>query len=154
MKNLKLLFLALLLLGANAASVLAESATITISNLESDFNGNPQGVVVETVPQGIPVEVLYNGSAEQPTNAGNYSVTATITDPNFEGSATANFEINKVQVQLEIGNLQNLQQTFNGRYLPVSVDEYAFCVCSPNTNVVIRDSVSYLNLCVFLDILS
>ncbi|MEI8285173.1 MAG: MBG domain-containing protein, partial [bacterium] len=118
MKNLKLLFLAVLLLGANAASVLAESATVTISNLEATFNGSPQGVVVDTIPAGLTVEVKYNDSTEIPTNAGSYSVTATTTDPNYEGSASANFEIKKAEIHLVIGNLQ---QTFTGRYLPVTI---------------------------------
>ena len=108
----------LLLLSCTLDSLRAEMATITISNLETTYNGSPQGVTVETTPQGIPVQVLYNGSAELPANVGNYSVTATITDPNYEGLATENFEIKKLQVQLQIGNLQ---QTFNGRYLPVSI---------------------------------
>jgi len=110
MKNLKMLLTAILaLLPLSFAAVAAEPATVTISNLETDYNGNPQAVVVETTPAGLPVEVLYNGygyAESLPTGAGNYSVTATITDPNYEGSATANFKIKKLQVQLEIENLQ------------------------------------------------
>ena len=96
MKNLKILlaaFLALLPLLHEAAA--AEIATVTISNLETTYNGTPQAVVVQTEPQGLPIEVRYNESTESPTNAGNYSVTATITDANYEGSASANFEIKK-----------------------------------------------------------
>lgn len=95
------------------------TAQVTISNRETTYNGNSQAVTVETTPQGIPVQVLYNGYSESlPWGAGNYSVTATITDPNYEGSESANFEIKKAEIQLEIGNLQ---QTFNGRFLPVSI---------------------------------
>jgi len=108
----------LLLFCCTLDSLCAETAVVSISNRETTYNGSPQGVTVETTPQGIPVQVLYNGSAELPTYVGNYSVTATITDPIYEGSATANFEIKKLQVPLQIGNLQ---QTFNGRYLPVSI---------------------------------
>jgi len=119
MKNLKILLAAILaLMPFLHEATAAEIATVTISNSETTYNGNPQAVVVETVPQGIPVEVLYNGSAGLPTNAGNYSVTATITDPNYEGSASANFEIKKAEIQLEIGNLE---QTFNATFLPVSI---------------------------------
>jgi len=119
-KTLKSLILGLLLLSIWAQdSLCAEAAVVTISNLQTTYNGSPQGVTVETTPKGILVQVSYNGYAESlPSNAGNYSVTATITDPNYEGSATANFEIKKLQVPLQIGNLQ---QTFNGRYLPVSI---------------------------------
>ena len=94
------------------------TAQVTISNLETTYNGNWQGVSVETTPQGIPVQVLYDFSAELPGNVGYYFVTATITDPNYEGSESAIFEIKKLQVPLQIGNLQ---QTFNGSYLPVSI---------------------------------
>jgi hypothetical protein len=109
----------LLLLSCTLYSLRAEMAIVKISNRETTYNGNPQAVTVETTPQGIPVQVSYDGYADwSPRNAGNYSVTATITDPNYEGSATANFEIKKLQVPLQIGNLQ---QTFNGRFLPVSI---------------------------------
>jgi hypothetical protein len=111
--------------GSESANFAIKKATaqVTISNRETTYNGNSQAVVVETTPQGIPVQVLYlyNGdfySESLPWGAGNYSVTATITDPNYEGSESANFEIKKLQVPLQIGNLQ---QTFNGSYLPVSI---------------------------------
>jgi sulfatase modifying factor 1 len=97
----------------------AEPATVTISNLETTYNGSPQGVTVETSPPGLEVEVKYDGSTDLPINAGNYAVTAmVINNPDYEGTAAANFEIKKIEVQLVIGNLQ---QTFNGRYLPVSI---------------------------------
>ena len=50
-----------------------------------------------TSPSGLTggVAVTYNGSATPPTNAGSYTVVATLTDPNYQGSATGTLVITK-----------------------------------------------------------
>jgi catalase (peroxidase I) len=40
------------------------------------------------------VNITYNGSASAPTNAGSYTVIGTITDANYQGSATNTLVIN------------------------------------------------------------
>src|SRR5206468_4253410 len=39
------------------------------------------------------ISVTYNGSSTAPTNPGNYAVTASISDPNYQGSASGTFLI-------------------------------------------------------------
>jgi len=48
---------------------------------------------VSTAPGGLAVIVTYNGSATPPTNAGSYSVIATVVDANFQGGATGSLVI-------------------------------------------------------------
>lgn len=78
-----------------ALTVTPASATVSLSGLVTTFNFTSQAVTVTTVPPGLSTSVTYNGSATTPTNAGSYTVVATITDPNHSGSATGTFMIAK-----------------------------------------------------------
>jgi hypothetical protein len=71
------------------------SATVTLSNLNQTYDGDPKSVTVTTNPVGLSVSVSYNGSATLPINAGSYAVVATITDPNNTGSANGTLVIAK-----------------------------------------------------------
>lgn len=68
-------------------------ATLTISDTTQPWDGTPRAVTVVTNPASLTVDVTYDGSATPPTAVGSYAVFATITDPNYEGSATATLHI-------------------------------------------------------------
>ncbi len=60
------------------------AAVISISNLSQTYTGAPKTVVVTTSPAGLGIiTVTYNGSVTPPTNAGSYSVVATLTNDNY-----------------------------------------------------------------------
>jgi hypothetical protein len=119
MNKLPAYILTVLLLSFGIGILGAAEAQIQFSDAAKVYNGSAQTISVQTIPAGLEVEVTYNGSAEPPTNAGDYAVTATvINNPEYMGSASTNFQITKAEFQVEIGNLQ---QTFNGKYLPVSI---------------------------------
>jgi sugar lactone lactonase YvrE len=86
-------------------------AGITLGNLGASYTGSPQGVTVTTNPSGLSTSVTYNGSATLPTAVGSYPVVATITDPNYTGTASGTFVINKATA---IVTLSNLTATYNG----------------------------------------
>jgi hypothetical protein len=67
---------------------LKASATVTITNLIQTFDGRAKSVSVATMPTNLPVNLIYNGSPDAPTNVGNYTVIGTINDPNYQGGAT------------------------------------------------------------------
>ena len=67
----------------------AQSATVTLTNLTSSYDGTPKPVSITTDPAGLNVSVTYNGDSTVPVHAGSYSIVATITDPNYNGSAMA-----------------------------------------------------------------
>jgi hypothetical protein len=71
------------------------SATVTLSNLNQTYDGSPKSATATTNPSGLAVSITYNGSATAPTNAGSYAVVATITDPNYSGSANGTLVIGK-----------------------------------------------------------
>lgn len=68
-------------------------ATVTMGNLFTIYDGTPKGVTVSTFPEGLPLRVTYNGGPVVPVSAGSYTVTATVLDDNFTGSATGTLQI-------------------------------------------------------------
>ncbi|MFM2221542.1 MAG: hypothetical protein RLZZ553_1290 [Verrucomicrobiota bacterium] len=81
------------------------SATITLSSLIKTYDQSAQTVTATTTPQGLPVEIRYDGSPTAPTNAGSYEVVATISDANYEGSASGTLVIGKALANATLGNL-------------------------------------------------
>jgi len=71
------------------------SATLSMANLSQTYDGSAKSVMVTTVPAGLAYTIRYNGSASSPVNSGSYSVVATVSDPNYSGSATATLTVNK-----------------------------------------------------------
>ena len=88
--------------GAVGYTINKATASVTLSNLTKTYNGSPQGATVTTGPGGLSVSVTYNGSSTVPTNAGSYSVVATVTDPNYTGSASGTLTINPEPVTFSI----------------------------------------------------
>ena len=82
----------------------ADAAPV-LGNLTPTFDGSPKPVSVTTTPAGVPVEVLYAGSATAPTNAGSYSVVATVNSANYTGSASGTLTIAPATATVTLGNL-------------------------------------------------
>lgn len=70
-------------------------ATITLGALNPTYNGSSKSVTVTTSPASLPVIVTYDGSSSAPTNAGNYTVTASINDATYQGTASDTLVIAK-----------------------------------------------------------
>ncbi len=94
------------------------AATITLSALAQTYNGSPRPVTVTTSPAALPVSVTYNGSTTPPTNAGTYTVAATVTDANHTGSATGSLVISPATATV---TLSGLTQTYTGTSLAATV---------------------------------
>lgn len=76
-------------------------ATVTLGNLEQVFDKGPHAVTVETVPEGLSVAVTYDGSGEEPVEAGSYGVLAVVDDAIWEGSAEGTLLIAKGPQSIE-----------------------------------------------------
>ncbi len=74
--------------GSATITITQAAATVTLSNLSYVFDGTPKSATVTTVPDGLSVSITYGGSPTAPTDPGSYAVVATITDPNYSGSAS------------------------------------------------------------------
>ena len=72
----------------NTLVISPAAATVALGNLAQAYDGAAKPVTVTTSPTNLTVAVTYNGSADAPTNAGSYTVIATVTDANYAGGAT------------------------------------------------------------------
>jgi hypothetical protein len=74
--------------------------TVTLGNLNQTYDGTAKRVTATTTPTNLTVSITYSNSvyapsANAPTNAGSYTVIATINDAHYQGSATNTLVINK-----------------------------------------------------------
>jgi len=90
--------------GINAAG------TVTLSNLTQTYTGAQLTPGVSTTPTGLGI----NWTNAPDTNAGSYTVTATVNNPNYQGSASGNFVIQPATARV---SLSNLTQTYTGSAL-------------------------------------
>ena len=84
---------------------------MTLSNLTHTYTGASKSATVTTVPAGLSVAVTYGGSYVAPSNAGNYTVVATVTASGYVGSATGTLSIAKAAASV---TLTNLVQVYDG----------------------------------------
>jgi hypothetical protein len=96
------------------------AANITLNILPGtyDYDGDPYEITATTKPTNLSYIVTYNGSTTPPTNAGTYTVVATINDNFYQGSITGTFTIEQLSTTI---TLSNLTQTYDGNPKPVTV---------------------------------
>jgi len=82
----------------------AGNASVTLGDLAAVYDGNPHAASVVTTPAGLAVDVTYDGNTTAPTNAGSYSVVATITEPGYSGSASGTLTIAKAAATVTISD--------------------------------------------------
>ena len=94
------------------------SASLAFQNLTPTYDGSPQPVIVTTSPANLPTTVTYAGSSTPPTNAGTYTVTASVFDPIHTGSASDTLVIEKAPA---IATITGLSQLYDGSQKSVTV---------------------------------
>jgi hypothetical protein len=78
----------------NTLEIAKSDAPVTLGNLSQVYDGTGKSASATTVPAGLTVNLTYDGSTDAPTNAGSYIVVGTISDTNYQGSATDALAIN------------------------------------------------------------
>jgi hypothetical protein len=84
---------------------------VTISTLTQTYDGTAKSAIVTTDPVGLNVTLSYSQGGTpvpQPVNAGTYNVTATVSEANYQGSATGVLVINKATPVITWANPSNL----------------------------------------------
>lgn len=71
------------------------NATVSLSDLTAVYDGNAHRATAVTVPSGLTVTLTYNGDVTEPVNAGSYTVSAVIDDPDYQGTGTGVLVISK-----------------------------------------------------------
>jgi hypothetical protein len=76
-------------------SITQASASVSLGSLSHVYDGSSKAASASTSPAGLDLQILYGGSSTAPTRAGVYSVVASVTDPNYSGSASGTLVIGK-----------------------------------------------------------
>ena len=92
-------------------------ADVSLSNLSQTYDGAAKTATVTTSPTGLATAVSYNGSYTAPSNAGSYTVVATVIEAGYSGSATGTLTIAKATAGV---TLTNLAQTYDGAARPAA----------------------------------
>jgi len=71
------------------------TASVSLGALSQTYTGTQLSATATTTPAGLAVSFTYNGSAYAPRVAGSYTVSATINNQNYTGSATGTMVIAK-----------------------------------------------------------
>jgi fibronectin-binding autotransporter adhesin len=93
-------------------------AAVSLDGLSTTYDGQPKTVTAITSPAALDLVVLYDGSSTPPKNAGSYSVSASIHDPNYSGSATGTLVIAKANA---VVSLSGLEQRHDGTPRAVTI---------------------------------
>ncbi|MBB6088137.1 MBG domain-containing protein, partial [Wenzhouxiangella marina] len=112
------------------------SATVTISNTSQVYDGSPKPVTVTTNPAAIAYTVTYAGSPTAPSAVGSYAVVATVTDPNYTGSANATLEITAAASTTTIDSIAPAGSQTAGQPYTVSASVTG---ASPSGSILISD---------------
>jgi hypothetical protein len=95
----------------NTLTITAAAAEVTLDNLSQVYDGTGRSAAAQTEPEGLTVELTYDGSLDAPTNAGIYEVIGTIQELNYVGSATNTLTITAAAAEV---TLDNLSQVYDG----------------------------------------
>jgi len=104
--------------GSGTLTITQATATLALGSLTATYDGTPKSVTAVTSPGGLTVAISYNGSPAAPSKVGSYSVTASIIDSNYIGSASGALTIAKATATV---TLQGLNAIYDGSPLPVTV---------------------------------
>lgn len=96
-----------------ALEITPANVTLSFGNLSQVYDGNPKSVSVATTPSGVAGLSLGYAPNDPPVNAGSYTATATLANPNYvlSGSTSATLTITQATAQIF---LSNLTQIFDG----------------------------------------
>jgi hypothetical protein len=134
---------------SSAFDITKASATITLSNLNYTYDGNPHGASATTNPSGLAVVLTYTGatygpSQTPPTQAGSYAVAASVNDPNYSGTASAILVIAKATATV---TLSNLSYTYDGNphgaTVTTNLSSLSIAITYDGSNTVPTNAGSY-----------
>lgn len=106
--------------GTTAGTLVVDKAVavVTLADLTPTYDGSPKAVSVTTNPAGLTVGLTYDGGATAPTNAGNYTVVATVNEANYAGTTSGTLTIAKAAATV---TLSQLTRIYDGTPKPVDV---------------------------------
>ena len=92
----------------SAFEIVKAQAQIQISDTITVYNGQRQGISLETVPPNLSAEIRYEEETEQPSNADSMLVSINIQDHNYKGTDTVMFVILRAPQQIQFDSVQDV----------------------------------------------
>lgn len=77
------------------------TAELALGNLDRTYDGSATGIEVTTMPPGLEHTVTYDGNSQPPSDAGSYTVVATIDQSGWAGQATETLHIAQAEQTIE-----------------------------------------------------
>ncbi len=71
------------------------TATVSLGSLNAVYDGTAKSASASTTPGGLTVNLTYNGSGTAPRAVGSYTVAATVSDTNYQGTGAGTLTISK-----------------------------------------------------------
>jgi hypothetical protein len=90
-------------------------ANVTLGDLMHAYDGAPKAASATTIPSDLPVMITYDGTKNMPVAAGFYTVTATVNDETYTGTATGTFIIKPCIVPIRLPGSGEVQLQFVGK---------------------------------------
>ncbi len=90
---------------------------MNLAGLAQIYDGEPKPASAMTDPESLAVAITYDGGTAAPTDAGSYAVAATVTCPNYSGSASGTLVIAPAAATVTLGDLA---QTYDGAPKPAT----------------------------------
>ena len=86
-------------------TVAKAAAPVSLGSLSATYDGAAKAASATTTPSGLTVNFTYDSSANVPSNAGSYAVLGTISNANYQGSASGTLVIGKASQTITFGAL-------------------------------------------------
>ena len=99
-------------------SISPAPASVILSGLSFTYDGTPKTATVTTIPPNLAHTITYNSSSAEPVNTDSYAVQVSISNPNYQGTASATLVIGKATASIQ---LANLNPTYDADPKPVAV---------------------------------
>lgn len=119
-------------------------AEISLTNLAAVYDGTAKEPTVTTTPADLQVEVRYNGSGSKPVEINEYSIDATITDPNYQGSASGSFIISSPATAVTANHWAHVQLFPNPAkeivYINSVADVTSICITDVHGSTLLKKS--------------
>ncbi|NCA81114.1 MAG: hypothetical protein EOM72_00010 [Opitutae bacterium] len=110
----------------NTFTVTKAIATVTLNSLAQAYDGTARIVTATTDPEGLTVDITYDGSATAPVDPGSYEVVGTVVDGTYQGSDTGTLEVSVAD-----------PASFSATAAGVSAIDLAFAANAAGNDVVI-----------------
>ncbi|MCW0219581.1 MAG: MBG domain-containing protein, partial [Prosthecobacter sp.] len=121
-------------------TVSRDTVSLTFAQTSSYYDGTVKAVQVTTVPEGLPVQILYDESATLPVEAGDYTVQATVDTALYSAVGFTTLSVLRPQLALErepaLPLLSGISAVDLGSVAPDTASPFTFTIRNAGTGLL------------------